>query len=102
VLAHPLRHGRQRPCLARPPSLSHLAHVLAVLAARLWLQAVPAYANAGAWWRCERDIRAALPSPRVGTPHVAESATAASRAAPASAFPQGTHATSPMAALDTH
>jgi len=28
---------------ARPPSLSRLAHVRAVLAARLWFQASPAY-----------------------------------------------------------
>ncbi len=58
------------PWPARPPSLSRLAHVRAVLAARLWLQAVPAYAAAGAWWRCERSVRAALPPPRVGTGHV--------------------------------
>jgi len=57
---------------ARPPSLSRLAHVRAVLAARLWLSAVPAYAAAGAHWRCERSIRAALPPPKVGTPHVAD------------------------------
>jgi hypothetical protein len=57
---------------ARPPSLSRLAHVRAVLASRLWLQAVPAYATAGAWWRCERSLRAALPPPRVGTGHVAD------------------------------
>lgn len=55
---------------ARPPSLSRLVHVRAVLAARLWLQSSAAYASAGAWWRCERDIRAALPPPRVGTGHV--------------------------------
>jgi hypothetical protein len=58
---------------ARPPSLSRLAHVRAVLAARLWLQASPAYAAAGAWWHSERRIRAALPPPRVGTGgHVAD------------------------------
>jgi hypothetical protein len=58
---------------ARPPSLSRLAHVRAVLAARLWLAATPAYADAGAWWHSERRIRAALPSPRVGTGgHVAD------------------------------
>jgi hypothetical protein len=61
---------------ARPPSLSRLAHVRAVLAARLWLQAVPAYATAGAWWRCERDIRAGLPPPRVGTPHIPDAEVA--------------------------
>jgi hypothetical protein len=58
---------------ARPPSLSRLAHVRAVLAARLWLASSPAYADAGAWWRSERRIRAALPPPRVGTGgHVAD------------------------------
>jgi hypothetical protein len=57
---------------ARPPSLSRLAHVRAVLAARLWLAATPAYADAGAWWHSERRIRAALPPPRVGVPHVAD------------------------------
>jgi hypothetical protein len=51
---------------ARPPSLSRLAHVRAVLAARLWLASSPAYAGAGAWWQSERRIRAALPPPRVG------------------------------------
>jgi hypothetical protein len=61
---------------ARPPSLSRLAHVRAVLAARLWLQAVPAYATAGAWWRCERDIREGLPPPRVGTPHIPDAEVA--------------------------
>ena len=58
---------------ARPPSLSRLAHVRAVLAARLWLQASPAYQAAGAWWRCERAVRAALPPPKIGTGgHVAD------------------------------
>jgi hypothetical protein len=52
---------------ARPPSLSLLAHVRAVLAARLWLAASPAYAGVGAWWQSERRIRAALPPPRGGT-----------------------------------
>ena len=60
------------PWPARPPSLSRLAHVRAVLAARLWLQDSPAWADGGAWWRSERRIRAALPPPRVGTGHVAD------------------------------
>ncbi len=58
---------------ARPPSLSRLAHVRAVLAARLWLEATPAMQAAGAHWRCERSVRAALPPPKVGTGgHVAD------------------------------
>ncbi len=58
---------------ARPPSLSRLAHVRAVLATRLWLQGSPAWHAAGAWWRSERRLRAALPPPRVGIrEHVAD------------------------------
>lgn len=58
---------------ARPPSLSRLAHVRAVLAARLWLEAAPAWQAAGAHWRCERSVRAALPPPKIGTGgHVAD------------------------------
>ena len=58
------------PWPARPPSLSRLAPVRAVLAARLWLESGPAWAAGAAWWRSERRIRAALPPPRVGTGHV--------------------------------
>jgi hypothetical protein len=47
---------------SRPPALSRLAHVRAVLAVRLWLEAGRAYRDGQAWWRSERDIRAALPS----------------------------------------
>ena len=49
------------PWPARPPSLSRLAHVRAVLAARLWLQAGPAWQQGSGWRRSERHIRAALP-----------------------------------------
>jgi hypothetical protein len=56
---------------AGPPSLSRLAHIRAVLAARLWLQAAPAYEQAGAWWHSERRIRAALPG-NAGAPHIAD------------------------------
>jgi len=59
------------PWPTRPPSLARLAHIRAVLAARLWLQGTPAYRQADAWWRCERRIRAALPS-NVGAPHIAD------------------------------
>jgi hypothetical protein len=30
---------------ARPPTLGQLAHIRAMLAARLWLESAPAYAN---------------------------------------------------------
>ena len=60
------------PWAARAPSLSRLAHVRAVLAARLWLQGSPAWQQGGGWWRSERRLRAALPPPRVGTSHVAD------------------------------
>jgi hypothetical protein len=61
--------GRNYP--ARPPALSRLAHIRAVLAARLWLQSGDAYAAGRAWWHSERRIRAALPS-GVGTAHIAD------------------------------
>jgi hypothetical protein len=54
---------------ARPPALARLAHIRAVLAARLWLQSGPAYADWRAWWRSERRIRAGLPS-NAGAAHV--------------------------------
>ncbi len=56
---------------ARPPALARLAHIRAVLAARLWLQAGDAYRQGRAWWHSERRIRAALPA-GVGTAHVAD------------------------------
>jgi len=56
---------------ARPPSLSRLAHIRAVLAARLWLESGQAYADGRAWWRSERKIRAALPS-NAGAAHIAD------------------------------
>jgi hypothetical protein len=56
---------------AGPPALARLAHIRAVLAARLWLQESPAYAEAQPWWHSERRIRAALPV-KAGAPHVAD------------------------------
>jgi hypothetical protein len=56
---------------ARPPSLARLAHIRAVLAARLWLQSGDAYRHHMAWWHSERRIRAALPA-NVGAAHVAD------------------------------
>jgi hypothetical protein len=45
---------------ARPP-LARLAHLRAVLAARLWFQASPAWGQHQAWWQSERRIRRAGP-----------------------------------------
>jgi hypothetical protein len=54
---------------ATRPALARLAHIRAVLAVRLWLQAGDAYQNGRAWWRSERRIRAAIGG-RVGVAHV--------------------------------
>ena len=48
---------------ATRPALARLAHIRAVLAARLWLQASPAWHQGQAWWHSERRIRAAAPGP---------------------------------------
>jgi hypothetical protein len=56
---------------ARPPALSRLAHIRAVLAARLWLESRRAYLDGRAWWRSERNIRAALTS-NAGAAHLAD------------------------------
>lgn len=56
---------------ARPPALSRLAHIRAVLAVRLWLEAGQAHRDGQAWWRSERNIRAALPS-NAGAAHIAD------------------------------
>ena len=40
-----------------PPALSRLAHIRAVTACRMALEAVGGYQAAGAFWRCERRIR---------------------------------------------
>ena len=44
---------------AGQPSLARLAHIRAVLAARLWLSVSPAWAKGRPWWQSERRIRAA-------------------------------------------
>jgi hypothetical protein len=44
------------------PSLGRLAHIRAVLAARLWLQTIPAWADGRAWWHSERRLRADQPA----------------------------------------
>jgi hypothetical protein len=44
---------------ARPPGLARLAHIRAVLAVRLALQAGDSFRAGQAWWRSERHIRSA-------------------------------------------
>jgi hypothetical protein len=58
------------PYLASPPALSRLAHLRAVAAARLALEAVPAYREAGAHWRSERRLRARMGSRLGGRQHL--------------------------------
>ena len=48
---------------ASRPSLSRLAHIRAVLAARLWLADSAAWHEGQAWWHSERRLRAAQPVP---------------------------------------
>ena len=47
---------------ATRPALGRLAHIRAVLAARLWLSASPGWANGQAWWHSERRLRADDPA----------------------------------------
>ena len=42
---------------AGPPRLARLEHLRAVLAARLWFTASPAWDEGRAWWQSERRIR---------------------------------------------
>jgi len=44
------------------PALGRLAHIRAVLAARLWLASSPGWADGQAWWQSERRLRAARPA----------------------------------------
>ena len=44
---------------AARPALTRLAHIRAVLAARLWLEARPAWTQGQAWWHSERRLKAA-------------------------------------------
>ena len=54
---------------ATRPALARLAHIRAVLAARLWLQSGPAWTGGQAWWHSERRIRGAL-RPGLGIGHL--------------------------------
>ncbi len=54
---------------ATRPALARLAHIRAVLAARIWLQASPAWTQGRPWWHSERRLRAALGS-GAGTGHL--------------------------------
>ena len=54
---------------ATRPALGRLAHIRAVLAVRLWLEAGEVYQDGRAWWRSERRIHAAIGG-RVGTAHI--------------------------------
>ena len=48
------------PYAAAPPALPRLAHIRAVGAVRLALEALPAYRDASAFWRSERHLRSRL------------------------------------------
>ena len=56
---------------ATRPALGRLAHIRAVLAARIWLQASPAWREGQAWWHSERRLRAEHPAAGRGG-HVAD------------------------------
>jgi hypothetical protein len=49
-----------QPYAPARPAVARLAHIRAVLAVRLSLEASPAYRDGRAWWRSERRIRAAI------------------------------------------
>ena len=50
------------PYRPTPPALARLAHLRAVTAVRLALEAAPGYRAAGAYWRSERRLRARMGS----------------------------------------
>ena len=58
VTGQPYTHAR--------PAAARLAHIRAVLAVRLSLEASPAYRDGQAWWRPERRLRAAIGSRATG------------------------------------
>src|SRR5689334_4994472 len=47
---------------AGPPALGRLAHVRAILAARLWMEASPAWRESQPWWHSERRLLAGQPA----------------------------------------
>ncbi len=47
---------------ATQPALGRLAHIRAVLAARLWLAASPAWSGGQGWWHSERRLHAEQPA----------------------------------------
>ena len=49
-----------QPYTPARPAAARLAHIRAVLAVRLSLEASPPYRDSRAWWRPERRIRAAI------------------------------------------
>jgi hypothetical protein len=51
---------------ATRPAVARLAHTRAILAARLWLSAGPAWADGQAWWHSERRLLAERPRHRGG------------------------------------
>src|ERR1700722_309184 len=51
---------------ANPPTLGRLAHYRAILAARLWLTAGPAWTDGQAWWHSERRLLAEHPKHKGG------------------------------------
>jgi hypothetical protein len=53
------------------PTLGRLAHIRAVLGARLWLESGPGWASGHAWWHSERRLRAAQPGAGYGG-HIAD------------------------------
>ena len=53
------------------PALGRLAHIRAVLAARLWLETSPGWASGHGWWHSERRLRAGQPTAGRGG-HVAD------------------------------
>jgi hypothetical protein len=47
---------------ATRPALARLAHIRAVLAGRIWMQASPGWQDGQAWWHSERRLRAERPA----------------------------------------
>ena len=69
------------PYTAGPPALGRLAHIRAVTAVRLALEAAPGYAAGGGYWRSERRLRARMGG-RVGLRQHIPTARCTGRTAP--------------------